>query len=330
MTEAGCDISVLLPVFNERENIRPLYEELRAVLDGLSRTYEIVFVDDGSSDGSGEALRNLAEADARCVVIHFRRNFGQTAALSAAFAHARGRVLVTMDADRQNDPHEIPKLLRALDGGADCASGWRRERKDKWLTRRVPSMLANRLLSWWTGLSLHDYGCSLKAYRAEVVQNVKLYGEMHRFVPLYAWLNGGKVEEVVVNHRPRVAGTSKYGLMRTFRVLLDMVTLKLLGSYSAKPMYFFGGVGFALLALAFAIVAFVVGERVLVDELTHKMSLLLMSTMFTTVGVLLVMMGLLAELLIRLYHETTGREIYIVREVRDRRAALAARDEEAR
>ena len=308
-------ISLLIPVYNEEENLPRLYDQIRAVAERETLDLEMIFVDDGSQDGSWAVLESLSSRDARVRAVKFRRNFGQTAGLAAAIDQASGDVLIPMDADLQNDPEDIPKLLAKLDEGYDVVSGWRKDRQDTFVSRKLPSMIANRLISKWSGVSLHDYGCSLKAYRADVLKDVKLYGEMHRFVPIYASWHGARVTEMVVNHRARQFVVSKYWINRTFKVLLDMLTLKFLGDYSTKPIYLFGGTGAVLMMLALAIVAGVIVEKVFVDAFTHKMSLLLLSSFLATVSIVLVMMGLLAEIIVRTYHEAQNKPIYLVREV---------------
>src|SRR5881397_3097738 len=243
------DISVFLPVFNEEPNLRPLHEKLDRSLAQLGRTAEIIYVDDGSSDGSLAILREIAEMDPRVRVVALRRNYGQTAAMAAGIDAARGKVLIPMDADLQNDPADISRLLDKLDDGYDVVSGWRKDRKDKMITRKIPSMLANRLISWIGGVPLHDYGCSLKAYRRESLEDVRLYGEMHRFIPIYASWAGARVTEIPVEHHARTAGKSKYGLSRTLKVVFDLITIKFMASYQTKPIYVFGTFG----TLAFAI-----------------------------------------------------------------------------
>ncbi len=308
-------VSLLIPVFNEEENVPRLYDEIVAVGEAESLDLELIFVDDGSTDRSAEELARLAERDPRVRVVRFRRNFGQTAGLAAAIDHATGDVLIPMDADLQNDPADVPMLLAKLDEGFDVVSGWRKDRQDTFVSRRLPSMIANRLISRWAGVHLHDYGCSLKAYRAEVIKEVRLYGEMHRFVPIYATWAGARVTEVVVNHRARQFGVSKYGINRTFKVLLDMLTVKFLGDYSTKPIYLFGGTGAALFLTSLLVVFGVIAEKLLFDQLVHKMSLLLLATFLATISVVLVMMGLLAEIIVRTYHESQNKPIYLVKEV---------------
>ena len=307
-------ISILLPVYNEEENLPHLYDQLDAVASRERLDVEMIFVDDGSTDRSWEELEKLAAKDDRVRCVRFRRNFGQTAGLAAAIDHATGDVMIPMDADLQNDPEDIPRLMAKLEEGYDVVSGWRKDRKDKMVSRRLPSMIANRLISRWSGVELHDYGCSLKAYRADVLKDVKLYGEMHRFVPIYASWYGARVTEMVVNHRARQFGVSKYGINRTFKVVLDMLTVKFLGDYSTKPIYLFGGLGASLFVAALLIVAGVVVEKLLLDVLVHKMSLLLLSSFLATVAIVLVMMGLLAEIIVRTYHESQNKPIYLVRD----------------
>ena len=306
-------VSLVIPIYNEVESLPDLYKEICAVIDGQTWDAELVLVDDGSRDGSDAVLAELALEDPRCVVLSFARNFGQTAALAAGFDHASGEVIVPLDADLQNDPADIPRLLAKLDEGFDVVSGWRKDRQDKLLTRRLPSVLANRLISKSTGVALHDYGCTLKAYRSSVVKGVRLYGEMHRFIPVYASWQGGRVTELVVNHRARVHGTSKYGLNRTLKVLLDLLTMKLLGAYSTKPAYLFGGMGFmsmALGALAFLIAAV---ELVFWNTWPHRFTLIILASFLALAGIVMVMMGLLAELTVRIYHEAQDKPTYLLK-----------------
>ncbi|MCD6500376.1 MAG: glycosyltransferase family 2 protein [Deltaproteobacteria bacterium] len=311
------DLSVVIPCYEEGENIEALVDELDHMVETLvasGRTCEVILVDDGSRDATFELATALARDRAYLRIIRFRRNFGQTAAMSAGFAEASGRVIVPMDADRQNDPADVPRLLERLDEGFDVVSGWRRDRQDRWLTRKLPSHAANRLVSWVGGLKLHDYGCTLKAYRREVLEPVRLYGEMHRFIPIYAMWNGARVTEMPVNHRPRVAGRSKYNLGRTFKVLMDLVTLKFLGDYSTKPLYMFGGLG-SLSCLAgsiFGIITLV--QKYVSGAWVHKNPLLLLAVFLFIVGLLMIFMGLLAELLVRTYHESQGKPTYLIRE----------------
>jgi glycosyltransferase involved in cell wall biosynthesis len=308
------DISVFLPVYNEEPNLRPLHAKLDEALRALGRTAEIIYVDDGSSDGSLEVLRGLAHVDPRVRVIALRRNYGQTAAMAAGIDNARGRVLIPMDADLQNDPADIVRLLVKLDQGYDVVSGWRKNRQDKLITRKLPSMLANRLISWIGGVPLHDYGCSLKAYRRESLEDVRLYGEMHRFIPIYASWAGARVTEIPVEHHPRTMGTSKYGLSRTHKVVFDLMTIKFMASYGTKPIYVFGTFG----VLAFAI-SFFAGLYAVFLKIFHRADFVqtplpILAIVMFAVGVQFLLMGLLAEMLVRIYHESQAKRIYAVRE----------------
>jgi glycosyltransferase involved in cell wall biosynthesis len=320
------DLSIVMPVCNEAGNLPALDAELTAVLAGLDRSYEIVAVDDGSTDESLEVLRQLQARDPHLRVVRFRRNFGQTAAFAAGFDYARGRVVVTIDADGQNDPADIPRLLEAMEeGDHDIVSGWRHERKEPFLTRRFPSMVANRLISRSTGVSLHDYGCSLKAYRAEVVKNVHLYGELHRFIPALAGWMGVRVAEVLVNDRPRSYGKSKYGLSRTVRVLLDLFTVTYLLSFSSRPMQLFGLIGLGLGGAGGLIGSYLVGAKLAYGILrgaegfrSYRIGTspwLMLAVLFIVLGVQFVVLGLLGEVITRTYHEAQEKPIYAVREV---------------
>jgi glycosyltransferase involved in cell wall biosynthesis len=306
-------VSVILPVYNERENLEELHSRLTKTLEQLDREYEVVYVDDGSDDDSWEALRRLAFDDARVRLIRFRKNFGQTPALAAGMHYARFPILVTMDADLQNDPADIPRLLRTLESGYDVVSGWRRHRQDRTISRRLPSRIANWLIGLVTGVRLHDSGCALKVYRREILNDVRLYGEMHRFLPvLVAWV-GGRVVEVEVAHHPRIHGVSKYGIVRTFKVLLDLMTVKFLRDYSSKPNYVFGGFGLAMLCLGF--VSFlVVAYRVFVLRHLEATPLVFMMVIFFLIGVFSVFVGLLAEIIIRGQYEAHSRPTYYVQE----------------
>jgi glycosyltransferase involved in cell wall biosynthesis len=309
---------VVVPLFNEKDNLTPLCHQITSALDGRF-DYEVIFVDDGSTDGSFELLCGFQQDDARIRLIRLRKNFGQTAAISAGFAHARHDIIVTFDADLQNDPADIPMLVDKLQEGYDVASGWRKRRYDHAVTRLLPSRIANWLISRITGVRLHDYGCSLKAYRKEVLAEIKLYGEMHRFIPALASWAGATIAEVVVNHRPRTAGVSKYGLARTFKVLLDLITVKFLGSFSTKPIYVFGGLG-GLCVLG----ALLSGSGVLYLKLVHDFSmnrnpLLYLTVLLITTAVQFILMGLLAEILVRTYHESQERPTYVIREIRQSR-----------
>ena len=313
-TAAPPEVSVFLPVYNEEPNLRPLHAKLDEALKALGRSAEIVYVDDGSNDGSLKILREIAEMDPRVRVVALRRNYGQTAAMAAGIDAARGKVLIPMDADLQNDPADIKRLLSKLDEGYDVVSGWRKNRKDKMVTRKIPSMIANRLISWIGGVPLHDYGCSLKAYRRESLQDVRLYGEMHRFIPIYASWAGARVTEIPVEHHARTMGKSKYGLSRTLKVVFDLMTIKFMASYQTKPIYVFGSFGM----LAFAI-SFLAGLYALFLKVIHKADFVqtplpILAIVMFAVGVQFLLMGLLAEMLVRTYHESQAKAIYAVRE----------------
>jgi glycosyltransferase involved in cell wall biosynthesis len=311
-------LSVIVLVYNELESIAPMHEELMGVLEGLDISYEVLYVDDGSRDGSTERLGQLAARDRHVRVVSFRRNFGQTAAVQAGIDHSRGEILVFMDGDMQNDPHDIPRLMEKIDEGYDVVSGWRKDRQDD-AVRVLPSRVANWIIARVTGVRLNDFGCTLKAYQREVIQDVKLYGEMHRFIPVYASWVGARITELTVNHRPRRYGHSKYSLARTSRVLLDLITVKLLGSYSTKPIYFFGFAAFGLWALALVFAAIVIIQKILPPyPYAHNNPLLLLAVFLAIVGVQFILMGLLAELSIRTYHESQAKTTYVVREVIER------------
>jgi glycosyltransferase involved in cell wall biosynthesis len=306
-------LSVIIPIYNEEENIPPLHEELYGVLSGIDRPFEIIYVDDGSADRSYELLRAIAASEPRVQVIRFRRNFGQTAALAAGIDAAEGDILVFMDGDRQNDPHSIPAMLAKLDEGYDVVSGWRKNRQDAELTRKLPSRLANGLISAVSGVHLHDYGCTLKVYRREVIENVRLYGEMHRFIPAYAAWYGARIAEMPVNHRARVAGKSKYGLSRTIKVVLDLLALKFLSDYSTKPIHLFGGLGAACMLLG-GLAALLVGYQMIFEEVkVHRNPIALIAVLLLLAGLQLITSGLLAEMQTRTYHESQHKPIYAIR-----------------
>jgi glycosyltransferase involved in cell wall biosynthesis len=312
------DLSVVIPVYNEAPNLEELYDEFTRQLERWGRSYELIFIDDGSSDGSSEILERLPARDPRVRVIQFRRNFGQTAAFAAGFAEARGRLIATADGDLQNDPVDIPAMIDRLEAGAGCdiVCGWRKDRKDPFLSRRVPSVIANRLISWSTGVRLNDYGCSLKVFRAEVVKPLRLYGEMHRFLPALASEMGVRIAEQPVNHRPRVHGRSKYGISRTVRVILDLLTVKFLLSYSTRPLQIFGLIGIVLGGLGTILLA-VLGYARLAGwmSLDQHQPLLLFGILLGFAGLQLLTIGLLAEMQVRTYHESQGKPIYAVRRV---------------
>ena len=306
------DVSVVIPIFNERENLPPLYQALRDALG--RRKAELVFVDDGSTDGSRQELERLARTDpAHVRVVELRRNFGQTAAIAAGIDHSQGEVIVLIDADLQNDPADIPMMLDKIGEGYDVVSGWRVRRKDAFLTRTLPSRMANGLISWVTGVPLHDYGCTLKAYRREVLGGFRLYGEMHRFIPAYAGAVGAKIIEVPVQHYPRRLGKTKYGLERTIKVLLDLFTVKFLISYANKPIYLFGGAGMALILPSLFVLAVLLFRRLTENVSVTRSPLFQTSTMLIILGAQAILMGLIAELLIRTYHESQAKPTYSVR-----------------
>jgi len=313
INERPYDISVVVPFFNEAESIRELYDQVAGVLGGLGKSFEIIFVDDGSTDSGAAVVEGIASGDSRVKLVVLARNFGQTAAMSAGFTHARGRIYVAMDADLQNDPSDIPMLLEKMGEGYDVVSGWRRDRKDPLVSRRIPSVIANRILSLVTGVKLRDYGCSLKAYRAEFIDPIELYGEMHRFIPAYAAMVGARVAEMPVNHRARVKGKSKYGLARIFKVLMDLMTVKFLSSWATKPSYLFGGIGSVLCAAGVLAAIEVITEKFASGTFAHKNPFLLLAVFLFFLGVQLVLMGLIAELLVRTYHESQGKPVYLVK-----------------
>jgi len=309
-------LSLIVPVYNEEENLPLLFEAIHAALDDLSQTWEVILVDDGSQDGSVDVLRQLAGKDPEHTrVVVFRRNFGQTAAIVAGIDHAQGEIIVLLDADMQNDPADIPMMLEKLNEGYDVVSGWRKIRKDTFITRTLPSRAANYLISKVTGVYLHDYGCTLKAYRREVITGFRLYGEMHRFIPVYAHAVGAKIIEVPVHHHPRRFGQAKYGLERTIKVVLDLFTVKFLLSYSAKPIYLFGGAGIALMAVSTLTLLSLMIRRVFFNISVLGSPFFQMSAMFFILGFQSILMGLIAELLARTYHESQHKPTYTVREV---------------
>lgn len=311
------ELSIVIPVLNESPNIEDLYNELTTTLVRGGRSYEIIIIDDGSTDGTFDKLASLQSRDPHLRVIRFRRNFGQTAAFAAGFAFARGRLVVTADGDMQNDPADIQRMADKLEReNLDIVCGWRKDRKDKMVTRRVPSIIANKLISWATGVDLHDYGCSLKVFRSEVVKPLRLYGEMHRFLPAIASQFGVRIDEVVVNHRARTAGTSKYGLSRTVRVVLDLLTVKFLLNYSTRPLQIFGLFGITAGVLGSVILAWLAYLRLFASQSIADRPLLLLGMLLVFIGVQLVTFGLLAELLARTYYESQNKPVYAIREIR--------------
>jgi glycosyltransferase involved in cell wall biosynthesis len=309
------DVSIVIPLFNEIENVETLYEKIIPAVDSMGRNTEIIFVDDGSIDGTFDVLQNIQPIDPRVWVIRLRRNFGQAAAFSAGFDFARGGVIVTMDGDLQNDPADIPRLLEKIDQGYDIVSGWRVKRHDNFITRRLPSMIANALISRVTGVKLHDYGCSLKAYRMEVVKNIRLYGELHRFIPAIASWMGIQVAEVTVNHFPRRHGRSKYGVGRTFRVILDLITVKFMLNYATRPLQIFGLAGMLSLFIGIVISGYLTILRLFYNQALSDRPILLLGVLLIMLGVQLILMGLLGELIVRTYHESQNKPIYAVRDI---------------
>lgn len=310
------DLSVIVPIYNEEESVPLLHAELKRALDELDRDYEIIYVDDGSQDASFARLKEAAMHDPTVMVIHFRRNFGQTAAIAAGIEHSQGKILVFMDADLQNDPADIRRLICEVDAGYDVVSGWRKERQDEFLRRKLPSMIANKLISAVTGVHLHDYGCTLKAYRREVLESARLYGEMHRFIPVYASWSGACITELPVRHRARQYGKSKYGLTRTVRVLLDLMTVKFLGSYATKPLYAFGYIGALVLLASFGSVLVALGESFVPPYVQlGNDPLTLVGIILLVVAFQVLLMGLLAELVMRTYYESQGKRTYTIHTV---------------
>jgi glycosyltransferase involved in cell wall biosynthesis len=312
-------VSIIVPLFNERENVTELTDSVKKVMDASGMAYELIMVDDGSTDGTLEVLCDLQEKHPRLKIIQFRRNFGQTAAMAAGFDHAGGDVIVPLDGDLQNDPADIPRLIARLDEGFDVVSGWRKDRRDKLLTRKIPSAIANFLIGVITGVKLHDYGCTLKAYRKDVLDNLNLYGEMHRFIPAIAKWTGARVTEMVVNHRPRTRGQTNYGLSRTIKVILDLITVKFLGSFSTKPLHIFGGIGLLTLLISFLSGACVLYQKfILVPSLSmNRNPLLTLTAMLIMMSVMFMLMGLMAEMLCRTYHESQNKPTYTIRKIYD-------------
>jgi glycosyltransferase involved in cell wall biosynthesis len=312
-SETGLELSIIIPVFNELETLSPLYDRLNQSLKPWKSSCEILFINDGSSDGSSEELQRLAALDQRVRVLEFVRNFGQTAAIAAGFDYARGEIIIPLDADLQNDPQDIPRIMEKLEEGYDVVNCWRQDRKDPWLTRVLPSHLANRLISWISGVRLNDYGCTLKGYRRDIVRHIRLYGEMHRFIPIFASWAGARVTEIPVHHHPRRSGKSKYGISRTIKVLLDLITVKFLGSYSTKPMYLFGGLGLLSFLGGSLLSAITLYQKFFEAVKAHRNPLLLLSIFLFTAGIQFILFGLVAELIVRTYHESQDKPIYILK-----------------
>jgi glycosyltransferase involved in cell wall biosynthesis len=311
------ELSVVIPVYNEEENVEPLVHEIASVLAPLKKRYEIVFVDDGSEDETFQVLTRLRAMHPQLRAVRLKRNFGQTAAIAAGLAYVRGDVVIMMDGDGQNDPADIPALLAELDRGNDLVSGWRFSRRDPFLARRLPSIIANRLISWTTRVKLHDYGCTLKAMRGDVAKNLKLYGEMHRFIPAIAYERGARIAELKVRHRPRLRGKSKYSITRTLRVILDLLTVKFLLSYSTRPSHVFGPIGILSGGLGFLIAMYLTLQKLVYGMEIGGRPLLLLAILLIFIGFQFITMGLLGELLARTYHEAQDRPVFVVREILD-------------
>lgn len=308
------NLSLVVPVYNEQDNLPLLFDAVYQTMNLLNKKWEIILVDDGSRDHSLSILREYAEKDPEHIrVISFRRNFGQTPAIAAGLDYSKGEIIVLLDADLQNDPADIPMMLAKLDEGYDLVSGWRKNRKDNAITRNFPSMIANHIISWATGVHLHDYGCTLKAYRREVLEGFRLYGEMHRFIPVFADSVGARITEVVVNHHPRKFGKTKYGLERTVKVILDLFTVKFLVSYSSKPIYLFGGTGAVLMIISAMIMFYLLVRRLIFFVSVMGSPFFQTSVMFFILGFQSMLMGLIAELLVRTYHESQRKPTYQVR-----------------
>ena len=308
-------ISVLIPVFNEEESISPLYEKLTSVLNRMGKDYEVIFIDDGSNDDTLSLLRPICKKDPHIKFISFSRNFGQTSALSAGIDLSKGKIIIPMDGDLQNDPEDIPHLLQKIEEGYDVVSGWRKDRKDPFLKRRLPSLIANKIISFIGGVRLHDYGCTLKAYRRDILKNIRLYGEMHRFIPIYAKWVGARVSEVPVHHFPRKFGSSKYGVNRVFNVILDLMVVKFLLSYSQKPIYVFGGMGFLMILGAILSGGYAIYLKVFRGVSFILTPIPILSVFLVVLGFLSILMGFLAEVLIRTYYESQGKPTYQIKEM---------------
>jgi glycosyltransferase involved in cell wall biosynthesis len=310
--DSKISLSVIVPLYNEAENVQDLVDQIVNALSNSGVSFEIILVNDGSRDATGAMIETIADREKRCRVIQLRRNYGQTAALMAGIDHASGTIIVPMDGDLQNDPTDIPKLVAKLDEGYDVCSGWRKSRKDPFFRRKLPSKIANMLISWISGVRLKDYGCTLKAYRRDVIKGVRLYGEMHRFIPIYASWLGAKVTEVEVNHRPRTHGRSKYGLLRTFKVILDLFVVKFMSGYMQKPIYLFGGFGLVNFFLSFASFGGMVYYKYWGGKTFIETPLPLLTVLFLLMGVMSLFIGLIAEILMRTYYESQHLQVYLV------------------
>jgi len=308
-------LSIVIPIYNEEDNIIPLYQEITAAVQDRFREIEIIFVNDGSKDHSLEKLKELNQKDPRAKIISFRKNFGQSTAISAGFDYCQGDIVVTLDGDLQNDPADIPKIVGKLLEGYDIVNGWRKDRKDKFITRKIPSFLGNKLVSFITRVKLHDYGCTLRGFTREVVKSLTLYGEMHRYIPAIASKMGIKTTEIPVNHRPRKFGKSKYGLSRTFRVILDLISLKYLLSFSHRPLQIFGGIGILMMSAGFLSGAYLTYVKFIERQAIGGRPLLFFTVLSIFLGVQLITLGLIAEMLTRIYHEGLNKNVYVVREL---------------
>lgn len=310
-------VSVVIPVFNEEENVAESYREVTGVLASLSRPYELIFVDDGSSDQTVENLITVGSQDPHLRIIEFRRNFGQTAAMAAGFRHTRYDIVVALDGDLQNDPAEIPRMIQKLEEGYDLVAGWRKDRKDKYLSRRVPSMIANRIISFFTNVRLHDYGCTLKVMRGDIARGIRLYGEMHRFIPALAYEQGARIVEIPVRHRERRFGTSKYGISRTLRVILDLMTVKFLLGFSKRPIHLFGTLGLLSGGGGAAMLLIAILQRMALGVPMGNRPMMVLGVMLVLMGLQFLMFGLLAEVMTRTYYESQNKETYVIRRVRE-------------
>lgn len=313
--KSDIDLSIVIPIYNEKESILKLYKELHKTLSGMTLKYEVLLIDDGSTDGTFNELVNVNNENKLFKIIRFRKNFGQTSAISAGFDFAEGKIIITLDADLQNDPRDIPLLLEKLNEGYDIVSGWRVNRKDKAITRRFPSVIANKIISKLTGVYLHDYGCTLKAYKREVIKNIDLYGEMHRYIPAIASWMGVRVAEVPVRHHSRKYGRSKYGVSRTIKVILDIITVKFLLSYSQSPIQIFGVLGLFSATAGFIMTAYLIIMRIFFNQSLSERPLFILSIFMIFIGIQLITMGLLAEVLMRVHHEVRNRSTYVVKEM---------------
>jgi glycosyltransferase involved in cell wall biosynthesis len=311
------EISAVIPVFNEEASLPHLAERLENMFEALGTKYEVILVDDGSTDGSVEKIKNIVQSRTHFRALYFRRNFGQTAALDAGFKNAKGTYVVALDADLQNDPDDIPAMLEKAQSGIEVVKGWRKKRKDRWLTRVLPSKIANRIIGWVTGLKLHDYGCTLTLFKRDVLQEINLYGEMHRFIPVFAQSVGASIEEIPVQHHPRQHGKSKYNLTRTFRVLLDLITVRFLIMYNTKPLYFFGKFAFASLFFCLACWTWTVVKRIMWGYPLYTDPFFIFGGILLVLGIQLLLMGLLAEMMVRIYYESQGKNSWILKPDQD-------------